>query len=229
MHEPIEALSDTCREILFQIKKRGGATIAELAGHLGISDEGTRQHLLRLERKGWVVRRASHDSGGRSGRPAATYVIGDQGECFFPKRYPELSLAMMDTVRELFGHDAVSAALERVAEAKVREWEPTLAGKPLDERLRMLTSYYAEGDPFMHVDRNGATTIVERNCPYMAVAMERPALCGITVNVLSRLLGYRVCRRRRFQDGDGCCEFQVMTDQPVAAGARFEPEVGQGG
>jgi len=47
------------------------------------------------------------------------------------------------------------------------------------------------------------------------VATQRPALCSITVNALSRLLGYRVARQRKFQNGDGCCEFRVLLDQPI--------------
>lgn len=223
-HEPIEALSDTCRGIMLFIKHRGGATIAELADHLGISDEGTRQHLIQLERKEWVRRRDSRGSSGRSGRPASVYVIGPSGELFFPKQYEGLAVALIDTVRELYGDDAVKAALARIVEAKVGEWEPRLAGKSLEQRLEQLKGYYATGDGFSVVVSNGRPAIVERNCPYLNVALERPALCSTTVNALTRLLGYQVRRSRKFQNGDGCCEFEVLIDRPArTSGFEFEP------
>jgi predicted ArsR family transcriptional regulator len=196
--------------------------IAELAAHPG--PEGTRQHLIRLERKDWVKRRDSHDSGGRSGRPAPVYVIGESGERFFPKQYDELSTALIDTVRDLYGDEALKATLARIVDAKVGAWEPRLAGKSLEQRLQLLTDYYAVDGAFAVVTSNGHRAIEERNCPYLNVALQRPALCSTTVNALTRLLGYQVRRSRKFQNGDGCCEFEVLTDRPVRGGGfEFEP------
>ena len=215
MHEAIDALSDTRREILLHIKHRGGSTIAELADHLGISDEGTRQHLIHLERNGWVARRDARDTAGRSGRPASVYVISESGEVFFPKRYEDLAVALIDTMQALYGPEAVEAALTRITDAKVEAWERRLAGKSLDERLEALKSYYREGDEFVSVVKNGTVSIIERNCPYLMVAKSRSALCSTTVSVLSRLLGVEVRRRKTFQKGDGCCEFELCMDRPV--------------
>jgi predicted ArsR family transcriptional regulator len=215
LHAAIEALSSTRREILLRIKRDGGSTIAEVAKHLAISDEGARQHLILLERQGWVSRRAQHSGDGKSGRPASIYEISAQGEEFFPKRYDELAIALIDIVTELHGADAVKAALARVSEEWFRAWEPKLRDKSLDERLTLLQDYYLKDDPFISIERNGHVALVERNCPFTNVAMERPQLCSITVNTLTRLLGLRVSRERKFQNGDGCCEFRVQTDKPV--------------
>jgi predicted ArsR family transcriptional regulator len=211
----IEALSETRREILFRIKKTGGATISEIARHLSISDEGARQHLILLERQGWVSRRTQQSPDGRSGRPASVYEISAGGEDFFPKKYDELAIALIDIVNDLHGPEAVKAALERVTDSWVAAWEPKLRGKTMDQRLDQLTDYYMCDDPFITVERNGHVALVERNCPYNNVAMERPPLCSITVNALTRLLGHRVSRERTFQNGDGCCEFRVHVNEPV--------------
>lgn len=225
MHEAIEALSDTRREIMLHLKHHGGATIAELAAHLGISDEGTRQHLIHLERHGWVSRRDTRDTGGRSGRPASVYVVSQSGESFFPKRYEELTLALVDCVRELYGRQAVEDTLAHIADEKVREWEPRLRGKSLDERIAMLKNYYAPADAFAEVEHNGESAIIQRNCPYLNVAMSHSELCTLTTNVLSRLLGCEVSRTREFQRGDGCCAFEVHADHPLdASHARFALE-----
>ncbi|MCI0452219.1 MAG: MarR family transcriptional regulator [Candidatus Latescibacteria bacterium] len=214
MSGPIEALSDTCRGMLVHLKENGGATIAELAARIGISDEGARQHLLRMERKGWIRRRETRPTGGRAGRPAAVYEVSPSGEAFFPKRYDELSIALADILVETQGNAALEAALERITDSWVDAWAPRLAGKSLDERLASLKDYYLPGDPFLTIERNGHVSLVEHNCPFLNVAMARPALCSITVNALTRLLGRRVYRHRKFQNGDGCCEFRV-TQQAV--------------
>lgn len=215
MHAAIEALSDTRRAILLIIKRNGGSTISEIAKHLAISDEGARQHLILLERQGWVSRRPQHAGDGKSGRPASIYEISPHGEEFFPKRYDELSIALVDTIQEMYGPQAVQAAMARIVDAWVRAWEPRLRGKSLDERLEALKSYYVTDDPFITIERNGHVALVERNCPFTNVANERPQLCSITVNTLTRLLGLKVSRERTFQSGDGCCEFRVHFDQPV--------------
>ncbi len=201
--------------MLIYMKERGGATIAELAVHIGISDEGARQHLLRMERKGWIQRRETRPTSGRAGRPAAVYEVSPSGEAFFPKRYDELSVALADVLVKTHGHAALADALERITDSWVDAWEGRLRGKSLDERLALLKDYYLPNDPFLTVENNDHVALVEHNCPYLTVAQKRPALCSITVNTLTRLLGYRVRRARTFQNGDGCCEFRVLLDQPV--------------
>jgi predicted ArsR family transcriptional regulator len=228
VHEAIEALSETRREVLLHIKHRGGATIAELALHLGISDEGTRQHLIYLERSGWIVRRDTGLYAGRSGRPASVYLVSPKGEVFFPKKYEELTVALFEAVSDLYGEDAIRSTLARIADARVKEWSRRLEGKSLDEKLELLKNYYREGDEFVSLQRNEQVTIVERNCPFLNVACSKPVLCSLTVNVLTRLLGYEVRRLRTFQRGDGCCEFEVCTHRPINPERfefRFEPPV----
>ncbi len=41
---------------------------------------------------------------------------------------------------------------------------------------------------------------------------------------LSRLLGVRLRREKKFQDGDRCCAFRVLTDRPIDDSFRFALE-----
>lgn len=216
MHEAIEALSETRREILLHIKLHGGATIGALATHLGISDEGIRQHLIYLERSGWVIRQDTAAIG-RSGRPASIYRVTPQGEAFFPRQYAALTVAILDAVLERDGEQAIQDLLEHITDTRVNAWAPRMEGKTLREKLDLLKNFYQQDDEFVTVHRNGESSIIERNCPFLDVARKRPALCSTTVNALTRLLGFQVERRRRFQNGDGCCEFVVRADRPVDA------------
>ena len=57
--------------------------------------------------------------------------------------------------------------------------------------------------------------------------MRRPILCNVSINALTRLLGVRVNREQRFQNGDGRCVFHVHADQPIDAAAwEFQIEEG---
>jgi predicted ArsR family transcriptional regulator len=68
--------------------------------------------------------------------------------------------------------------------------------------------------------------LVERNCPYLDVALVRPEICSTTVCALRRLTSCEVVRERRFQDGDERCEFHVRTAtrSPKRKEPRFEKE-----
>lgn len=59
-------------EIISLLGRLGTATAAELAGHLGISQQGIRQHLSLLQREALVQR--SSDARG-PGRPPAVYEL----------------------------------------------------------------------------------------------------------------------------------------------------------
>jgi predicted ArsR family transcriptional regulator len=164
-------------------------------------------------------------SGARGGRPARRFSLTRSGEHAFPKRYGDLASLLLDTVGEKLGADAVREVLETAVDAKVAAWRPALADLvTVPEKLEALRSIYVADDPWVEItEEDGQQVLVERNCPYLDVAMHRPALCSLTVHTLSRLLGRRVERIRRFQAGHGMCAF-VVRDEPVDEDARFRFE-----
>lgn len=200
------------------LKERGSATIAQLAPPLGLTGEAVRQQLLQLQREGWIEAIVDHDTvRGRTGRPATVYHLTDAGEHLFPKNYDALSIALLDAVTEELGTDAVRV-LARVADDRVKALAPQVEGRTLEERLDLLRSWYLADDPYMTYERDGGDyRLIERNCPFYNTAMNRPALCSVSVNALTRLLGVQVRREEKFQNGDGRCVFRVYADEPVDA------------
>lgn len=208
--------ADVQARILALIKQRGEATTQEIATHLQVTYEAARQQMKQLEASRLVERRPEPNPAG-VGRPLRYYSLSPAGEHQFPKQYDDLAVSLIDAVGENLGRDALQQVLGALADDEVAAWERRLAGMSLEERLEALRDYYVDGDPFMTaVGDEEALALVERNCPYLNVALRRPALCSLTVSVLSRLLGYRVTRVRRFQDGDGRCVFRVHLDRPLA-------------
>lgn len=153
---------------------------------------------------------------GRTGRPATMYRLTDAGEHLFPKHYDALAVSMIDAIGEELGGDAAVRVLERVSNDRVDALLPAVAGRSLEERLGVVQGWYVEEDPFMTVERDGDDfVLIERNCPFHNAAMRRPALCSVSVNALTRLLGVRVARTEKFQNGDGRCVFHVYAREPV--------------
>jgi predicted ArsR family transcriptional regulator len=215
MNHHFEQLSDTRKAILMAIKQSGSETIARLVSKLNISSEGVRQHLVQLERDGLIKRFTKRNASG-GGRPAIKVCLTTKGETLFPKQYEALTIEVIDTVAKQLGEDAMKKVLSTMSEARVKEWEWRLSGLSLTERVSALKDLYITNDNYMDVEHSGETIrLIERNCPFHDVALQRPILCNVTLSTLTRLLGYRVVREKSFQNGDGCCVFRVMLDQPV--------------
>lgn len=135
---------------------------------------------------------------------------------------------MMDAVAEELGSEATKRVLARVTAEKVALTEPALRGMPLPERMQALKNWYLNDDPYMDVEStDDGFRLIERNCPFLNTALRRPALCSVSVNALTQLLGVRVAREEKFQDGDGRCVFRAYANEPVDASTwkfRFESE-----
>lgn len=208
-------LPDSRRAVLQHLKRAGASTAGELAERLGMTREGARQWLRILEKEGAIARTAAQQTAG-AGRPALSYALTPEGEHLFAKNYDRLAVSLVDTVADQLGQEALITLLAAITEQQVKEWEPKLAGKTLPERIRALKGIYFEEDPHTSVRKDArGYVLVERNCPYLNVALRRPHLCSVTVSTLTRLLGVRVVREARFQDGDRRCVFRVLEDQPV--------------
>jgi predicted ArsR family transcriptional regulator len=224
-----EHISDGQEQILAFIKQRGETTNADIADHLHISYEAVRQQLRQLEGAQLVVSRKRREGSQRAGRPTQVYALTAAGDHLFPKAYDELAVELIDTLAATLGPEALGQVLASLTDENVRRWVPYLEDKSLPERLEALKGFYLADDPYMEVNEaNGELRLVERNCPFLNVASRRPALCSVTVSTLSRLLGHKVTRERRFQDGDGRCVFRVRLDQPIHSGTfrfAFEEEV----
>ena len=215
----IDQLPDSRRAILLVLKRRGPSTIALLSSELDLTGEAVRQQLLQLQREGWIEPKVSRGTDrARTGRPATSYALTEAGDHLFPKHYDVLSVAVIDAVAEELGEDAAKRVLKHVAEEKVALTEPALRGLSLPQRMQVLKDWYLSGDPYMDIEQvNGDFRLVERNCPFINTAMRRPALCSVSVNALIRLLGVRVRREEKFQNGDGRCIFRIYANEPVDA------------
>lgn len=201
------------------LKRKGASTIAQLADELRLTGEAVRQQLLQLQREGWVEAKISRDPERiRTGRPATSYSLTEAGDHLFPKEYDALSVAVIDAVADELGPEAIKRVLSRIYEDRVAATEGALRDLSLEQKVDALKDLYLDHDPFMDVEKtNGDFLLVERNCPFLNTAMRRPALCSVSVNALTRLLGVRVDREEKFQLGDNRCVFHVHADQPVDA------------
>jgi predicted ArsR family transcriptional regulator len=214
------------QRILHFLKTRGKALITDVAKHFRISHEGARKQLAQMESEGWIERNEATAPSGGIGRPNAPYSVTNAGDHLFPKSYDGLSSALISALKDSLGPEALRTVLAALAQKQVEDWEPLMKGKTPIEKLNALRGLYLKNDPFMSVEeKDGDLILIERNCPFLNVAMEHPALCSLSVSTLEKLLGHPVVREERFQAGNGRCVFRVKLDrsQPKK-GFRFEAE-----
>ena len=215
--------------VLEALKRAGPLTTRELAATLGITYEGVRQQLRELVRAGWVsAGRASPAvpaAAPKPGRASRSYALSAAAEQLFPKHYDALSIELVQQLLARFGGAGMIDILARMTDARVARWAPLTQGKSLRKKLAILTSLYRAQDAYMEVEwREGAPALIERNCPFLSVAQQHPAICSVSVNTLERLLGYRVVREQRFQAAHGRCVFRLRLAQPRPAGESFALE-----
>jgi putative cardiolipin synthase len=228
-HEPaaIELVPDARRALLTELKRAGRATIPQLAATLSVSTEAIRQQLSQLQRDGWVIADCSPEETLRSpGRPAATYCLSSPGHDLFVKRYAALALTWFDELPD------AERTLTDFTDLRVDALDSKLPAAPLGKRIAGLRSIYADDDPHTDLEKSDrGFRLIERNCPYLRFALERPLFCSTTVSSLRRLTGCEVVREERFQDGDEKCIFHIYADAPVTGARkrrRFEREPEKG-
>lgn len=200
---------DIRMRLLRLVKARGSCAIGEAAKRLRVTHEGARRQMAALEESGWVARQPGPETGKR-GRPVEMYSVTPSGDRLFPKAYDRLSSDLIAGVAAAGGPAFMRKVLAALAEMQVAAWEPMLAGLSAEARLERLKGLYLQDDPFMSVEkRDGDLILIERNCPFLNVAMEHPALCSLSVSTLERLLGHPVVREEKFQSGHGRCVFRI--------------------
>lgn len=214
----MDELSESRRRILAVIKEQSAASISDLARALRVTHEAARKQILELQRSGLVTINcaAEEEAAPAAGRPPAQYCLTRAGENLFPKNYAALTVELVDR----FGQDA----LTEITDTSLRRMRERAAGPSLAERLAAAREIYLDGDEYTSVEQRGNDyVVIEKNCPFLDVAIDRPAICSTSVSALRRLTGREVIRERRFQDGDGRCEFHVSGSRR-ARNTRFEIE-----
>lgn len=218
-----ETIRTTREQILRELKLRGSASQAELAGTLQLTREAVRQQLALLEQQGWV--HSAPQTGGGRGRPTHHYKLTAVAEEQFPKFYDALTVTLIGALGSKFGEEGLRDVLSHITDQQVALWQPRLDGETLRQRMQALRGIYFDKDPYTEVrhDDDGAL-LIEHNCPYLTAAQNEPRLCSVTVSTLKRLLGVEVERTERFQEGDGRCVFRIHEDKPVSKRFRFDWE-----
>ncbi len=198
----------TRRRILTLLKEQGELTADELAEYLGISSVAVRRHLTKLEGDQLV---AYEEVQRGMGRPSFVYKLGEAASSFFPRRYQELAATVIETIKELYGREAIDAIFQMRSEHLINAYRQRINGVTLDKRLAQLTEL-READGYMstwELDEDNTFILREANCPIIHVAADCGSACDCDQALLADLLDADVVRKGHLAKGDGACVYEV--------------------
>jgi predicted ArsR family transcriptional regulator len=185
-------------------------TAGQLAGEIGITSMGVRQHLSGLERDDLVETRVVRQD---RGRPAHYFGLTKEAEHLFPVRYGQLAVELLEQMAEIDGPEKVDALLALRTERLEQAYNEEMAGQPLADRVRVLgeirdrEGYMAES----HADGADGDeyVLVEHHCPIYEIAHRFPRVCQLEQDLFERTLDAGVRRDEHKILGDDRCRYLV--------------------
>jgi DeoR family transcriptional regulator, suf operon transcriptional repressor len=197
------------RSVLFAVRRRGEATVQDIAAMLDMTSSGARQHLTALVDAGLLETGEAARVAGQHGRTERIYCIAPAAETLFPRAYGELTNQLLGYVPA----GAVTAAFEHRRDDRIANARARLAAKrgfaaKVTELARILDEdgYLAGVEP---IGRD-AFRIAERNCAIFAVAREHPQACSTELEFLRAALPEADIERvTHMMAGAHSCSYEV--------------------
>lgn len=193
---------------ILSLLRRDPATVSDLAGNVGISDNAVRTHLTSLQRDGLVEEAGTAHEGG-VGKPAQLYRVTELGEELFPKAYAAVLGQVLRVVAEQEGEDGLVALLEKVGRRVGRTARSGVAsGERIESTAQLLRGL--GGDIEIVPEPSGRWRIEGRGCPLSGVVRDQAVACTLIEALIAEATGGAVTQCCRHGDRPRC-SFRVQT------------------
>ena len=200
----------TRRAIAKLLKMEGPIDSAQLGERLGLTAMAVRQHLYALQREGLVTHEARPVP---IGRPAKFWRLTREADHLFPEAYAELSVALIDSVKDAFGEEGLERVLtSRCARQKTDYRKRIRPGDSLEKKLRELAKVRTEEGYMAEIRKDeGGYLLVENHCPICAAANACQGFCSTELELFRSVLGpgVDVERAEHIIRGDQRCVYRV--------------------
>lgn len=202
----------TRRALVKLLKTEGPMGTAQLAERLGLTAMAVRLHLYALQEEGMV---AAEDRPVPVGRPAKFWRLTREADRHFPEAYAELSVALIDAMRETFGAEGMGRVLaSRCARQQAEYAKRVHASDSLEKRLKDLAQVRTEEGYMAEVradEEGGGFLLVENHCPICAAANACQGFCSTELDLFRTVLGpgVEVERVEHIVSGDQRCAYSV--------------------
>jgi predicted ArsR family transcriptional regulator len=200
------------KELLNLIKQKGTLSMGEAVIHTDLAKTTLREHLLQLERDGYI-RREYIRSG--PGRPGLQYQVTPKGHRLFPSSESELIRELLKYLKERGDEDTIEEFFESFWEERLKKAQSRMneaSDGDTKSRLGKLMSFLEEEGfmPELETDeQNGKVTIKECNCPFSEVVKETRLPCKLEAIFYQKLFEEEVVRTSYIAEGDFSCTYEI--------------------
>ncbi|MFJ2363872.1 helix-turn-helix transcriptional regulator [Pseudomonas sp. NPDC087697] len=195
--------------LLHLLKTRGPQLAADAGRALGTTGEAARQQFVKLAASGLVQARSEARG---VGRPSQVWHLTAAGHARFPDTHSELTVQLLQTVRETFGPEAIDRLIDvREQQSRTLYLQELAGAETLQERVKRLTAlrvregYMAEWSE----QPDGAFVLVENHCPICAAAAACQGFCRAELNVFEQVLQARVERVEHILMNARRCAYRI--------------------
>ncbi len=193
-------------EILNTIKRTKGLSVNELVAKMKMSYMGIKQHCLTLERDGYLDtwRRPQ-----KMGRPEMVYRLTKRTHDLFPCDSNDLTLELLQSVKEIYGPNAPEKLLFNVFERKTAVLKERVTGESVADRAMWLAKQ-REHEGFMSqflTEEKDGPQILECHSPIMNLLDEYPIIARFEQDLVEAVLGTPVRREETRTSGLYECAF----------------------
>lgn len=204
--------NESQKQVLIELlENKEGLTVDELASSVGLSRSAINQHLIVLEREGYVRKSGTRKT---RGRPLRVYVLTEKGGNLFPRQYSWFSMMLIGILHNEMGEERLNEYMYELGVQLSASGIPRLVGLNRVERVNEIVKIMNETgfvartiDP----DDEGKTPRVEcKNCVYHDLARDYPAVCRFDIGFLSGLMGAEVEHQECMQRGGTSCRFRFV-------------------
>jgi predicted ArsR family transcriptional regulator len=198
----------TRERIIFLLKKKGPLSIDDLSRQMGITPMGIRQHLISLERKGFVDYIARRYG---VGRPAFLYRLTERADDLFPKTYHNFIISTLKDIERNEGRNRVDEIFRWRKEKILRDRREALSDKKsLQDRVYALKDILESDGYLVDLDMDDNNFILrEFNCPIAKVATEFKEACKYELQTYRELLRKDVMRQECMAEGSPSCTYVI--------------------
>jgi predicted ArsR family transcriptional regulator len=171
-----------------------------------------RQHLYALQREGLVT---AEERPVPIGRPAKFWRLTPDADHLFPEAYAELSVALIDSVKDAFGDEGLERVLtSRCARQRADYGKRIRPGDSLEKKLAALAKVRSEEGYMAEIRKEGKGSylLVENHCPICAAANACQGFCSTELELFQSVLGPGVSveRAEHIIKGDQRCVYRIQ-------------------
>jgi predicted ArsR family transcriptional regulator len=205
----------TRRAITRLLKTEGPIDSAQLAERLGLTAMAVRQHLYALQKEGLVT---AEERPVPIGRPAKFWRLTREADRLFPEAYAELSVALIDSVKDAFGDEGLERVLtSRCARQRADYGKRIKPGDSLKGKLQELAKVRTEEGYMAEIrsEGEGSFLLIENHCPICAAANACQGFCATELELFRSVLGPGVAveRAEHILSGDHRCVYRVQAER----------------